>query len=103
MRVEVVLSESNGSDICEMRVELNTFNREDMIRVGSEFVDFNGVDKDDGAWVGFKPCEITWLYPDDVYGVILELGKFIGADIGDFDGVTSELINDNSVGIRGYG
>jgi len=49
MRVEVVLSESNGSDICEMRVELNTFNREDMIRVGSEFVDFNGVDKDDGA------------------------------------------------------
>lgn len=97
MGVEVVISEYNGSDVCRMGVELSTFNGLDMIRVGSELVDFNGVDKNDGAWVRFKLCEITWLYPDDVYGVILELGKFIGADIGNVDG--SELINDNGVGV----
>jgi len=46
---EVVLSEFNGSDVCEMVVELNTFNGEDMVRVGSEIVDFNGVVEDDGV------------------------------------------------------
>lgn len=46
MRVEVVLSESNGSaDVCRMGVEFSTFNGEDMIRVGSELVDYNVVDK----------------------------------------------------------
>jgi len=47
--VGVVLSGSNCSDLCRMGAELCTFYGEVMLRVGSELVDSNEVDEDDGA------------------------------------------------------
>lgn len=60
--VGVLLSGFNSSDVCRIWVELCTFNREVMVRVGSELVDSNEVDKGDITWVEFDLGEVYYRY-----------------------------------------